>query len=125
MIISFQQWREALGGVGEAGTAPVSTGQPGFRTATNTAMARKEFKTMDPRMLAFGANLAHAFGEIEVEKGGYTKRVITTIANGLNRFTEIPQNEINILKRKLLMAAAHLPSQPQQSDTGPGQQPVQ
>jgi hypothetical protein len=113
MIISFQQWREALGGVGEAGTAPVSTADSGFRTATNTAMARKEFKTMDPRMLAFGANLAHAFGEIEAEKSGYTKRIISTIANGLNRFTEIPQEEIGVLRRKLLAAAAHLPSQPQ------------
>ena len=116
MIISFQQWKEGrideLGGVGEAGAAPVST-SGGFHTATNTAMARKEFKTMDQRMLTFGANLANAFGEIEAEKPGYTKRVMNTIANGLNRFTEIPQQEINILKRKLLMAAAHLPSQPQ------------
>jgi hypothetical protein len=121
MIISFQQWRE--GRIDEQPEAGGTANAPasGFQVARTTGQARKEFKTMDPRMLQFGANLAHAFGEIEAEKAGYTKRIITVLANGLNRFTEIPQDEINLLKRKLIMAAQHLPSQPmaqqpQQSD---------
>jgi len=111
MIKSFRQWRESNTQMGGANPTMTSTSTaPSLDPATNVGQARHDYKEMDPRMLMFGANLAKAFGEIEAKKPGYTRRIIGIIANGLDRFTEIPKDDITLLKNKLKLVVNQLPT---------------
>lgn len=70
----------------------------GFDVARNASQGRSAFKGMNPKLTAFGANLASALAEIEQPMPGFTRKFITKIINTLNTAADLPPTAVSLLK---------------------------
>jgi hypothetical protein len=120
-MISYREWKEQsvineLDGVeqpqdGVEQPQPQPQPQPqqtNFNVARNIGQGRSALKAMDPKITAFGANLASALGQIEATMPGYSRKIITKIVQTLTQSSDIPPNVARLLRTKLMQAVPAL-----------------
>lgn len=78
-----------------------------FDMATTATQGRQALKTMNPRITAFASNLANVLAQVDNERPGYAKRLITSMMSKM----EEPNP---MLRNKLLQTVRYLPDAAEQ-----------
>lgn len=118
MIISFQQWREGsrldeLGGVGEAGAAPINPNQ--MNVARNRTQGMRELRDLPAKITAFGVNIAQALIAVENAKKGDARKFVNRLIQTLDASSDM---DLHSLRAMLVQGVRAFPHPPEQ-------QPVQ
>lgn len=114
-MISYREYKEmntpgaATPATGAAAPATAAPATGGFDIARTFSQGKRALGAMNPRIMAFASNFANVLAQVDNERPGYAKRLITSMMSKL----EEPNP---MLKNKLLQTVKFLPDEEPQAN---------